>query len=246
MMKFKQKFLLIRFLILFLILGVISYIIFSISSRKSSKQYSERFETSSKFAFAKGISFVEYHGDRKVYSVSIDSLFIERAKLGPFAIGPLFIAHLNKVVIDLYLDGNKSGTKETSKRKTAEDHLPSFEKPISDIRKNLPLQFKKVKGFELKGISFNLWKNEKNIFTISSDSATIDRKTGDIVFTGHATMDSGDNGKLQSHRIRWDRKTHLFKILDPYYLIKDGRRTEGKGIQTDFLLTQITPIVSQK
>ncbi len=251
-MKLKQKYSLVRLLILFLILGIVSYIIFSISSHKSLKQINENFEeTSSKLAFAKGISFIEYHGDKKVLAVSIESFSIERARLGPFAIGPMHIAYLNKVAIDMYMDENglkidDKMEKNFFEKKSMEDNKPDIEKPISEIRKNLPSQFRKVKGIEFKEVSLNLWKNEKRIFRIWSDSATIDRQTGDIVFTGHANMDAGENGRLQSHRIRWDRKTHLFKVMDPFYLIKNGKKTEGKGIETDYLMKKISYIGSTK
>jgi hypothetical protein len=242
--QFKRKF--IKYFILISILGILAVVV-SLSMKGIEKQNNLiDFYPTSKLAFGKGISFVEYRDDRKIYSVSIDSFFIERARLGPFAIGPLNIAHLNKVAIDLYLGDNESRSKEKLEDKTTEKNLLSLEKPISDIKKNLPLQIKKVKRIELKDISLNLWENERRIFRISSDSATVDRKTGDIVFTGHATMETDENGKLQSYRIRWDRKTHLFKVMDPYYLIKNGRKTEGKGIETDYLLERISNVASQK
>lgn len=237
-MKFNQKTKIIKTLLFLSIFSIVAILLISYLSQRDSKKPSKEFESSSKLAYGKGISFFEYHGDKKLYSLSIDSFSIERARLGPFAIGPLHIAHLNKVNIDLYLDGIESRLDEVEKL--------DFENLISNIKKNSPLEIKRIKGIELKNISLSLWKNEKRIFRISSDAATVDRKAGDIIFTGHANMDANENGKLISHRIRWNRKTRFFKVVDPYYLIKNGKRMEGRGIETDYLFKKINNLVTKK
>lgn len=245
-MNFQQKKAAIRTLILSLIIGVVVFTFLTVNWRGRG-HLTQGFKSSSKLAYGKHISFVEYHGDKKVYAVSVDSFSVERARLGPFAIGPLCIAHLSKVVIDLYLDAIELRLgKEKMEEKGGEGGPLDLENGILSIKKNLPLQIRKIKGVEFKDISINLWRNEKKIFKISSDSATIDRKTGDLIFAGHADMDGGKNGKLQSHRIRWDRKTRFFKIFDPYYLIKDGSKMEGRGIETDYLFKKITYLTLTK
>jgi len=213
--------------------------------QKDATRQSKESLSSSDIVSGKGISFFESDGEKKVYRVSVDTLSVERAKLGPFAIGPLVVAHLNKVTVDLYLEGIQSKLASQKKGK-GEGRLTEwasldFEKPISNIRKNLPSRIKNIK---VDNISFNLWKNEKRIFRISSDTASIDRKTGEIVFTGHVNMDAGENGILISHRIRWDRETGLFKIRDPYLLTKNGKKMEGKEIETDYSLKRITKLAS--
>jgi len=235
-MNFQQKRAAIKIFILSLIIGIVIVAFFTVNWRGRS-HFIQGFESSSKLAFAKGISFVEYHGDKKVYAVSIDSFSVERARIGPFAIGPLHVAHLNKVNIDLYLDGVES---RLDKEKGADLWEKDFENPISGIRKNLPSQLKKIRGIELRDISANLWKDEQKIFGISSDTATVDRKTGDIVFVGHASMDAGENGKLIAHRIRWDRRTRLFRVTDPYILTKGKETREGNVIETDYLFTRVS------
>jgi len=240
-MNFQHKKTAIRIFILLLIIGVVIFTFLTLRWR--GRDHLTQGFKSSKLAFAKGISFVEYHDDKKVYAVSIDSFSVERARIGPFAIGPLQVAHLNKVNIDLYLDGVESRLdKERTrldKEKGAELWEKDFENPVAGIRKNLPSPLKKIRGFELKDISASLWRNEQKIFRISSDTATVDRKTGDIIFVGHTSMDAGENGKLISHRIRWDRKTRLFRITDPYILTKGEERRQGNIIETDYLFKQV-------
>lgn len=256
-MNFQQKRTAIKILIASLMIGIVIFAFFTVKWRGRS-YFIQGFKPSSKLAYMKGISFVEYHGDKKVYAVSIDSFSVERARIGPFAIGPLHVAHLNKVNIDLYLDGVESRLdkekprldkerpkldKEKSgldKEKGADLSEKDFANPISSIRKNLPSQLKKIKRIEVSDISANLWRNEQKVFQISSDTATVDRKTGDILFVGHASMDAGENGKLIAYRIRWDRKTHLFRIIDPYILTKGKETREGNGIETDYLFTRVT------
>lgn len=250
-MKYKKKVNIIRWGLLFLGVVVIAYSIFHISFQKAPRQISKQFETSSKLAFAKGISFVEYHGDKKVYSLSINSFHIERARIGPFAIGPFHIVYMNKVNIELYQEGIESKLKhELQEGRIQEiekkDEILNLDQTLMDIRKKLPAEMKKVKGIEIKEVSINLWKEGERIFRILSHSATVDRKTRDLIFTGQANLDAGKNGKLLSHRIRWDRKTRLFRVIDPYYLIQNGKRTEGKGIETDYLLKKISYIPSAK
>jgi hypothetical protein len=234
-MNFQHKKTAIRILILSLIIGVVIFTFLTVRWRERD-HFTQGFMSSSKLAHAKGISFVEYHGDKKVYAVSIDSFSVERARIGPFAIGPLRVAHLDKVNIDLYLDQAES---RLVKEKGAESWEKNFENPISGIKKNLPPQLKKIRGIELKDISANIWENEQKIFRISSDTATVDRKTGDIVFAGHANMDAGENGRLISHRIRWDRKTRLFRVKDSYILTKGKETKQGNEIETDYMFTRV-------
>jgi hypothetical protein len=190
--------------------------------------------------FGKGISFVEYHGDKKIYSVSVDSVSIERAKLGPFAIGPLHVAHLNKVAIDLNLDEIEPILdKERVEEQGEGGKVLGFENPISKIKEKLPPKARKIRALDIKDVSINLWKKEKRILRISSDAATIDRNSGDLVFAGHATMDAGENGNLVSHRIRWNRKTRFFRVTDPYIFTKDGKKVEGEEMEADYLFKRI-------
>jgi len=235
-MEFRQKRKIIKILLLLSILGILVSTLLIFLNQKKYKNILEDFKPYSKLANGKGISFVEYHGDKKIYSVSIDNFSVERAKLGPFAIGPLHVAYLNKVIVDLYLDGMES---RLEKEKISESGKIDFEHLISNIKKNLSIQIRKIKGIKIDKISLNLWENEKRIFRISSDTATVDRKTGDLIFTGHAVMDANQSGKLISHRIRWNRKTHFFKVTDPFILLRNGKRIEGKEIETDFLFKQV-------
>jgi len=242
-MNFQQKKVAIKILILSLIIGVVVLTFFAVNWRGKG-HFSQGYKSSSKLAYAKGISFVEYHGDKKVYAVSIDSLSVERARIGPFAIGPFHVVYLNKVNVELYQEGIESKLEQEIKEKKRD--ILNFDSTLLDIRRKLPIEIKKVKGIEIKEISINLWKKGERIFRISSNSATFDRKTKDLIFTGQANLEAGKNGKLLSHRIRWDRETRLFRVLDSYYLIQNGKKTEGKGIETDYLLKKISYIASAK
>jgi len=240
-MKFKQRRIAIKILIVISFIGILLIALFSFFSHKERGGLSRELKSSSKLAYAKGISFVEYQGDKKIYGVSIDSFSIERAKLGPFAIGPLQVAHLNKVAIDLNVDEIEPMLdKEGSEEKGEAGKILDFENPISRIKDKLPPEARKIRGLNVKDVSINLWKKEHRILRISSDTATIDRNSGDLIFTGHATMDAGENGNLISHRIRWNRKTRLFKVADPYILSKDGKKVEGEGLETDYLFKRIS------
>lgn len=249
-MEYKKKINIIKLSLIVLGTGVIVFLFFYISPQKP-KRIEGEFRLGSKLAFGKGISFIEYHRDQKVYFVSIDSYYIERARIGPFAISPLHILYLNNVDIDLYYEGIKSKLEseikedEIQKIEKSEEIL-NFDQIFSDMRKKMPSEAKKLKGIEIHKISINLWKEGERIFRISSDSATIDRKTKDLIFSGKANLDAGINGRIISHRIRWDKKTHLFKIMDPFYLIRNGKKIEGKGIETDYLLKKISYIPSSK
>jgi hypothetical protein len=242
-MNFHQKRAAIKILILSLIIGVIIFTFFTVNWRGRG-HFSQGYKSSSKLAYGKGISFVEYHGDKKVYAVSIDSFSVERARIGPFAIGPFHVVYLNKVNVELYQEGIESKLEQEIKEKKRD--ILNFDSTLLDIRRKLPIEIKKVKGIEIKEISINLWKKGERIFRISSNSATFDRKTKDLIFTGQANLEAGKNGKLLSHRIRWDRETRLFRVLDSYYLIQNGKKTEGKGIETDYLLKKISYIASAK
>ena len=246
-MKFLEKRIVIRILIAISFIAILLVTLFSIFGQKESGRLSQELKSSSKLTYAKGISFVEYHEDKRIYSVKIDSVSIERAKLGPFAIGPLHVAHLNKVAIDLNLDEiepilDKEGIeKEGEGRKSL-----GFENPISKIKEKLPPEARKIRGVNIKEVSVNLWKKEQRILRISSDTATIDRNSGDLVFAGHATMDAGENGNLISHRIRWNRTTRLFRVTDAYIFTKNEKKVEGEAMETDYLFKRVNDQLSSK
>lgn len=246
-MKFLQKRIAIRILIGISFIGILLVALFSILGQRERGRLSQELKSSSKLAYAKGISFVEYHDDKKIYAVSIDSFSIERAKIGPFAIGPLHVAHLNKVAIDLNLDEIEPMLdKERGEEKGEAGKILDFENPISKIKEKLPPEARKIRAINVKQVSINLWKKGQKTLRISSDAATIDRNSGDLIFTGHAMMDAGENGNLISHRIRWNRKTRLFSVADPYILAKDGKKIEGEGLETDYLFKRISYQLSNK
>jgi hypothetical protein len=176
------------------------------------------------------------NGNKRVYQASIDSISIERAKLGPFAIGPLHVAHLNRVAIDFYAEGladrisSQSGT----------FGIDILENSLADIKNDGFFRSRKIKILDIKDISLNLWDREKQVFGISSDQATVDRQTGDILFIGHASLHAAENGNIISHRIRWIRKTSLFRINDPFIWTKGAITKEGRELETDYLLQKVT------
>jgi hypothetical protein len=238
---FRRKNLSIRILILLFGLGFLAITLLYFNKTREPDQTSKNFRSASKLAYAKGIHFTEYRGDKKVYSVSIDSFSVERARVGPFAIGPLRVGQFSKVNVDLYLDAIESKHEKENgiTDKDLEVELLDFGGPISNIRNNLPAELRRVRAVKLKDLSLSLWRGGERIFRISSDTAEIDQKTRDLIFVGHALMDSGQNGRLLSHRIRWGRKTHRFSAGGPYLLTKNGDKKDGTGIEVDYLFRRI-------
>jgi len=83
---------------------------------------------SDRLASIQGWKIHRSNGNTTVYQGSIESFSIERVKLGPFAIGPLRVARLQKVVIDFYLEGllsNAEPAKHSSKSSNAQ--------PVKDL-----------------------------------------------------------------------------------------------------------------
>jgi hypothetical protein len=240
-MDFKQKRRLTKLLILLSILGISVITVLLLLTHKKYDQSSQDFRPTSKLAYAKGIHFTEYRGEKRVYSVSIDTFSVERVRVGPFAIGPLRVGQFSKVSVDLYLDAidSKQGEANEANGMDVEEELQDFGSPISNIRNHLPPELRRVRAIKLKDLSLNLWRHGERIFRISSDTAEIDQKTRDLIFVGHALMDSGQNGRLLSHRIRWDSKTHRFSAGGPYLLTKNGDKKDGTGIEVDYLFRRI-------
>ncbi len=237
---FRRKNISIRILILLSALGILAITLLYFKSSKPDQSFKNSRGTS-KLAYAKGIHFTEYRGAKKVYSVSIDTFSVERARVGPFAIGPLRVGQFSKVNVDLYLDAIESKQEKGNRigDKDLEVELQDFGSPISNIRNNLPPELRRVRAIKLKDLSLSLWRDGERIFRISSDTAEIDQKSRDLIFVGHAMMDSGQNGRLVSHRIRWDSKTHIFSAEGPYLLTKNGEKQEGTGIAVDYLFRRI-------
>ena len=196
--------------------------------------------SSDELTSAKGWKISQSHGRHKAYDASIESFSIDRAKLGPFAIGPLHVAHLKKVVVDFYAEGlSSNGDAGTDPSQPRAFRIDALAGPLADIRNHLLFRSKKVRIFDIAGVSLNLWQKEKKVFGISSDRATLDRQTGDIVFIGHAFLDAAESGNIISYRIRWIKKTSLFRIKDPFILTQGNKKKEGSELETDYLLKQI-------
>jgi hypothetical protein len=219
---------------------------------------------SEKLASIQGWKIHRSNGSTTVYQGSIGSFSIERAKLGPFAIGPLHVARLQEVVIDFHLEGlasisgpakhrarnskarvskdlsNESAAKPLKQPSTVEPFgIGILEGPLADIQNGLLYRSRTTKVVEITSICLNLWAGKKRIFSISSDHARIDRQTRDIVFVGHASLDAAENGKIISHRITWVRKTSLFRIKDPFVLTRADETREGGELETDYQLKVI-------
>lgn len=203
-------------------------------------QRTPQLSPSGKLASGEGWKIYRSNGKKKIYQASIASFSIERAKLGPFAIGPLHVARLQNVAIDFYAEDLLSNAEADGDPSKLEAFgIDTLEGPLADIKKDLFHSIRTIKIIDINGVSLNLWKREKRVFRISSDRATIDRQTGDIIFVGHASLDAAENGSIISHRIRWVRKTSLFRIKDPFILTKADERKEGKELETDYLLKRI-------
>lgn len=231
---------------------------------------------SNKLASVKGWKTQRLNGNTKVYEASVESFAIERGKLGPFSIGPLHVARLDKVVIDFYLEGLSSvpefakklpdipvaapaknvrktpapPARQNGSAATAPEHrqepaktesfsLDSLEGPLADIHNSLFYRRSTIRVLSINGLCVNLWAGEKRLFRISSDHAEMDRQTRDIVFTGHASLDAAENGRVISHRITWVRKTSLFRIKDPFVLTKAAEKREGRELETDYQMKRI-------
>jgi hypothetical protein len=234
----KRKNLLISILIAIILtvcFGTIWSLFKSYQLRRTPQLYS-----SNKLTSAKGWKVSQSRGDKKIYRASVEDFSIDRAKLGPFTIGPLQVAHLKEVVIDFYSEGLLSDEDaDTNPSKPKTFRIDALEGPLADIRNDLLFRSRRIRILDIDGISLNLWEKEKRVFNISSDKATMDRQTGDIVFIGHASMDAAENGSIISYRIRWIKKTSLFHITDPFILTNGNKKKEGRELETDYLLKKI-------
>lgn len=230
--------LLISIILAFLLIGGVGtwwYLSRAYQLRKTLRSHSY-----DQLASAEGLKISHSRGGKKVYDASIERFSVERAKLGPFAIGPLQVAHFKKVVIDFYAEGllsNDVADKAPSKPRTF--GIDALDGPLADIKKELLFRSRKIGILDIIGITLNLREKDKRVFKISSDRATIDRKTGDLIFTGHASLDASENGSIIAYRIRWVKKTSLFRIKDPFILTKGNQKREGRELEADYLLKKV-------
>ena len=230
---------LLRFVLLALVLAVCVATLWSLFKWYQVPK-TDQLNSSNTSRSAKGWKISHSHGNQKVYQASIESFSVERAKLGPFGIGPLQVAHFKKVVIDFYSEGLLSYAKtEKAPPKSAAFGIEALEGPLADIKNDLLFRSKKIGILDIIGISLNLWESDKRVFNVSSDRATMDRQTGDLIFTGHASLDAAQNGHIISHRIRWVKKTSLFRLKDPFIFTRGDEKKEGRELETDYLLKNI-------
>jgi hypothetical protein len=180
-------------------------------------------------------------GGKKLYNASIESFSIERAQLGPFAIGPLHVLHLKNAILDFYAEGLAPLERENRhSEQLGTTLIKALESSFTDIKNEPVFRSRKIRILDVAGVGLNLWEKEKKVFAISSDKATIDRATGDLIFVGHVVLDARENGTLISYRIRWIKQTSLFRIDDAFILTRGKNRREGRGLETDYLLNKIS------
>ncbi len=98
---------------------------------------------SDKLASIQGWKIRRSNGNTTVYEGSVDSFSVERAKFGPFAIGPLHVARLKTVTIDFYLEGllstksNPEPERPPSTRSNTEPQKPPSKRANPEPAKDL-------------------------------------------------------------------------------------------------------------
>ena len=228
------------FIILVPALIVVGATLWSLFTLYQSRRAAQSLSSDS-ISSAEGWKISRMHGNNKLYDASIESFSVERAKMGPFTIGPLHIARLKNVVLDFHAEGLLSLA--AARKRSTESGISmadALQDSFADIRSEPVFRSRKIRILDIERVALSLWEGEKRAFRISSDQATADRRTGDIIFIGHASLDAGENGSVIAYRIRLVKKTSLFRIDDAFILTRSGKKTEGRGLETDYRLKKIT------
>lgn len=180
-------------------------------------------------------------GGKKLYDASIESFSTNRAQLGPFEIGPLHVLHLKNTTLDFYSEGLAALEQESRhSARIGNTLIKALESSFADLKNEPLFRSRKIKILDMEGVRLNLWEKGKQVFAISSDTATMDRATGDLIFVGHVVLDAKENGRLISYRARWIKQTSLFRIDDAFILTQGNNKREGRGVETDYLLKDVS------
>lgn len=162
-----------------------------------------------------GLKLTDFKVGRKTFSLSVDSLRVEKKKMGFLHLGFMKIARLEGVEIDWFENEVSRPQKDPAGGPSRSEDADRFFSQVNKLKQILPDH---IKGVELTQVKINFFKDNEKSFTIKADKAVV-KPGGQLVLKGHVAMNAGNGKKLTCEKIIW--------------LIAKGRLVTSKGCDLD-------------
>ncbi len=102
----------------------------------------------------------------------------------------------------------------------------------------LRLAFQKIA--EIEGITVNIYEDNHEVATISSDRSTLFLGTRELLFEGNVKLSASDGRTLNTNTLFLDYKKKILKTDDEFmFTSSDGLQKMGEGYTTDMKLDSI-------
>lgn len=202
-----------------------------------------------------GLSFTEYHENRKLFSFKAETFEISRKQIGFLRMGFVKEAALKNVQLRFYLLSREVPGVEKSDE-GAPPNPPYNNPPAQDNTSPSPalegdsglesffkntdrlntLKLERIKGLDLDGLEIEMLVDNQWASSIKSDVAHMDLKARSIVFSGNVSIRAANGNRLTCPHLAWNPKIQKLSTEGPYVLIKNGAIIKGKGLKCDPLL----------
>ncbi|MCG8550767.1 MAG: hypothetical protein MI799_10235 [Desulfobacterales bacterium] len=144
------------------------------------------------------LKMTDFRVGRRNFSLAVQSLRVEKKKMGFLGLGFMKIAILEGVEIDWFENGTPGPQKEPAGPSALED----ADRLLSQVNKLKQVLPGHIKGVELTRVKINFFKDKKKLFTAKADNAFV-RSGGRLVLKGHVTMKAGNGETLTCEKAVW-------------------------------------------
>nr|WP_320192213.1 LPS export ABC transporter periplasmic protein LptC [uncultured Desulfobacter sp.] len=181
------------------------------------------------------LNMSDFRAGRRNFSLSVDSLRVEKKKMGFLRLGFMKIAILDGVEINWFEKGTPESQKEPAGPSVSED-ADRFFNQVNKLKQVLPGH---IKGVELTRVKINFFKDNQKSFTIRADKASL-KSEDQLVLTGHVTINAGNGEKLTCEKIIWLIPKGRFVTSKAFKLDDKTRNSLGHELKTNQGLKNIT------
>ncbi len=174
-----------------------------------------------------GLKLSDFKVGRKTFSLSVESLRVEKKKMGFLHLGFMKIARLEGVEIDWFENEAPGPQTDPAGGPSRSGDADRFFSQVNKLKQVLPGH---IKGVELTRVKINFFKDEEKSFTIKADKAVV-KSGGQLVLKGHVTMKTG-NGQTQTcEKVIWQISKGRLITSKGFALDDKTRSRQGRVLQ---------------
>ena len=174
-----------------------------------------------------GLKLSDFKVGRKTFFLSVESLRVEKKKMGFLHLGFMKIARLEGVEIDWFENQAPGQQNDPAGGASRSGEADRFFSQVNKLKQVLPGH---IKGVELTRVKINFFKDKERSFTVKADEAVV-KSGGQLVLKGHVTMNTG-NGETQiCEKVIWQISKGRLITSKAFALDDNTRSRRGRELQ---------------